>query len=74
MTYDAAISRATIAAIWRMWREKPGTIVVPGHDIPMRIDGDEPRYLGTRQAVLKAWFGRDMTTMTEIDLTGGASA
>ncbi len=36
----------------------------------MRIDGDEPRYLGTRQAVLKAWFGRDMTTMTEIDLHG----
>lgn len=71
MTYDAAISRATIAAIWRMWREKPGTIVVPGHDIPMRIEGDEPRYLGTRQAMLKAWFGRDMTTMTEIDLTGG---
>src|SRR5882757_8342654 len=69
MTYDAAVSRATIDAIWRMWREKPGTIVVPGHDIPMRIDGDEPRYLGTRKAMLNAWFGRDMTTLTKIDLT-----
>lgn len=57
-----------------MWREKPETIVVPGHDIPMRIDNGEPHGLGTRQAVLKAWFGRDMITMTEIDLTCGASA
>jgi len=35
MTYDAAISTESIEAIWRMWRKRPGTILVPGHDIPM---------------------------------------
>lgn len=69
MTYDAAISRETIEAIWQMWREKPGTIVVPGHDIPMHIDGGEPRYLGTRKAILSAWFGRDLATTTSFVLT-----
>ncbi|MGL4812965.1 MAG: MBL fold metallo-hydrolase [Beijerinckiaceae bacterium] len=71
MTYDAAISRATIAMIWTLWRERPGTIVVPGHDLPMVLEQDAPRYLGQRKAAIRAWFGNDMTTLTTFDLTGG---
>lgn len=70
MTYDAAISRATIGMIWNKWRERSGTVVVPGHDLPMVLDGNEPRYLGKRKASIRAWFGKDIATLTELDLTG----
>jgi hypothetical protein len=30
--YDIAI-----AAIWTIWRRQPGSMLVPGHDIPMMI-------------------------------------
>jgi N-acyl homoserine lactone hydrolase len=33
MTYDAPVSKASIDAIWAMWRKRPGNIVVPGHDV-----------------------------------------
>ncbi len=71
MTYDPAISRASIAMIWHLWRQRPGTLLVPGHDLPMVLDGDEPRYVGRRNAGIKAWFGRDMQTLTTFDLAGG---
>ena len=35
MTYDAAVSCATVATIWTLWRARPGNIVIPGHDLPM---------------------------------------
>lgn len=68
MTYDAAVSRATIEMIWAKWRERPGTVVVPGHDLPMVLEGREPRYLGKRKASIRAWFGKDIATLTELDL------
>jgi N-acyl homoserine lactone hydrolase len=73
MTYDPAISRASIAMIWRLWRQRPGTILVPGHDLPMVLENDAPRYLGQRKAGIRAWFGDDMRTLTTFDLSGEAS-
>lgn len=72
MTYDAAVSGASIAAIWDRWRERPGTILVPGHDLPMVLENGEPRYLGRRKAGIRAWFGRDMQTLEDFDLSGTA--
>lgn len=68
MTYDPAISRTSIEMIWTLWRKRPGTVVVPGHDLPMVLENDEPRYLARRKAGIKAWLGRDMQTLTEFDL------
>lgn len=73
MTYDAAISRASIRMIWSRWKQRPGTILIPGHDLPMVLDGDVPRYLGKRKASIRAWFGDDMHSMTEFDLTHSRS-
>ncbi|WNJ91556.1 MBL fold metallo-hydrolase [Bosea sp. 685] len=69
MTYDPAVSKATIEMIWSRWCERPGTVVVPGHDLPMILDDDKPRYLGKRTASIRAWFGKDMASQSEIDLT-----
>ena len=74
MTYDAAVSRASIEMIWDRWRARPGTVVVPGHDMPMALIDGKPHYLGKRRASIRAWFGEDMTTLTDIDLAAGGQS
>ncbi|TDR90120.1 MBL fold metallo-hydrolase [Enterovirga rhinocerotis] len=68
MTYDPAVSRASMEAIWTMWRKRPGTILVPGHDMPMVLDADEPRYLRGQEAAISSWFDRtlDKTTLFQL--------
>ncbi len=69
MTCDAAASAASIERIWKLWRRRPGTIVVPGHDVPMVQEDGTCRYLGRRQAAITAWFGDDMERTTLFELT-----
>jgi N-acyl homoserine lactone hydrolase len=69
MTYDPAVTRATIEMIWEFWRRRAGTVLVPGHDMPMVLDGGTPKYLGKREAAITAWYGDDMETTTLFNLT-----
>jgi N-acyl homoserine lactone hydrolase len=69
MTYDAAISKASIYMIWTLWRKRPGTIVVPGHDVPMVLENGQTKYIDKREAAISAWFGDDMETTTLFKLT-----
>ena len=69
MTYDPAVSSATVAAIWALWRKRPGNIVIPGHDIPMALKDGQPQYLAKREDAIKAWFGDDIDTMTTLELS-----
>ncbi|PCI02929.1 MAG: MBL fold hydrolase [Hyphomicrobiales bacterium] len=69
MTYDPAITRASIATIWKLWEAKPGSIVVPGHDLPMILEDGKPRYLGEREAAIQAWYGEGLDETTIISLT-----
>jgi N-acyl homoserine lactone hydrolase len=70
MTYNAAVSRASIEMIWGLWRARPGNVLVPGHDLPMVLDTDgKTRYLGTRDAAIKAWYGDSMDQTTVFALT-----
>jgi N-acyl homoserine lactone hydrolase len=72
MTMDSDASRASLETVWRLWRETPGMIVVPGHDLSMHLDADgRPEYLGERQAAIAAWFDEDLSVTTPIDLTEG---
>ena len=68
MTFDASVSRASIEHIWSLWTARPNNILVPGHDLPMVLDGGEPRYLGTREAAIRAWFGEDLNQTTVISI------
>lgn len=72
MTYDPVVSRRSIEMIWELWRRKPGSVLVPGHDLPMVIDGGTPRYLCEREAAVTAWFGDDMNQTTLISLVAAA--
>lgn len=69
MTYDPAITAATIEMIWSHWKRRPGSIAVPGHDVPMILDNGKPHYIGKREAAIKSWFGDDMETTTLFNLT-----
>jgi glyoxylase-like metal-dependent hydrolase (beta-lactamase superfamily II) len=69
MTYDASVSAATLATIGALWRRRLGSILVPGHDLPMVQRNGRPEYLGEREATITAWFGDDLETTTAIALT-----
>lgn len=74
MTMDAEASRASLETVWRLWRETPGMLLVPGHDLSMRLDErGRPEYLGERRAAIAAWFAEDLSLTTPIDLTEGHS-
>jgi glyoxylase-like metal-dependent hydrolase (beta-lactamase superfamily II) len=67
-TYDPALSSASIERIWKLWKKRPGSILIPGHDLPMTQEDGRIEYIGKREARLKAWFGEDIETTTLIDL------
>jgi len=69
MTYDAAVSKASIDKIWAFWRKRPGNIVVPGHDVPMVLENGMPKYIDKREAAITAWYGDDMESTTLFKLT-----
>jgi glyoxylase-like metal-dependent hydrolase (beta-lactamase superfamily II) len=68
MTYDPAISAASIDAIWSAWRERPDTVLIPGHDLPMLQESGVIHYIGEREAAISTWYGDDMETTTLIQL------
>jgi N-acyl homoserine lactone hydrolase len=67
-TYDAKASSASIEMIWEFWRRREGSILVPGHDLPMTQKNGRIAYIGEREAKLKVWFGEDLETTTVIEL------
>jgi glyoxylase-like metal-dependent hydrolase (beta-lactamase superfamily II) len=69
MTYDAAISKKSIDMIWTLWRQRPGNIVVPGHDLPMVLENGQTKYIDKREAAISAWYGDDMEKTTLFKLT-----
>ena len=67
-TYDAAQSAKSIERIWELWKKRPGSVLIPGHDLPMTQKDGKIAYLGKRQAALKMWFGDDLERTTTIEL------
>ncbi len=68
MSYDQGVSRVSMQTMWELWRQKPGTIVVPGHDVPMVLEAGKPAYIGERAAAISSWFGEtlDQTKVFEL--------
>ncbi len=71
MTYDPAVSRATIDTVWEMARRHPGCLLVPGHDVPLAVENGVPRPLGRHRAGIRSWFGERLSDMTGFDLAPG---
>jgi glyoxylase-like metal-dependent hydrolase (beta-lactamase superfamily II) len=60
MTSDLSLSTASIQTIWDLWSRRPGTVLVPGHDMPMVLENGVARYIQKREAAINAWFGDDL--------------
>ena len=73
MSYDPEVSRASIDAIWAFWTRKAGSILVPGHDLPMIQENGDPRYLGRREAVIRVWYSNDLNETTVFSLLPDAA-
>ena len=69
MTYDAAVSAQTVERVWELWRRRPGTILIPGHDMPLMLDGDKIVTLGHRQAGIRAVFRDSLDDPTMFNVT-----
>ena len=74
-TLDVQASSDTMKRIWSIWKRVPETLLVPGHDLGMKLnDSNEPFYVGERLAAINAWFG-DTLEPVRINLCcGGRSA
>lgn len=64
MVMDEDAMHRSMEAIWTLWQERPGTLLVPGHDLPMKLEDGRPNYIGTRQAGVSAWFGDELEQTT----------
>jgi glyoxylase-like metal-dependent hydrolase (beta-lactamase superfamily II) len=70
MTMDQGASEASLDAAWALWRKVPGTLLIPGHDLTMRLGaGGKPEYVGQRRAGIKSWFDEDLEVMAEFDIS-----
>jgi N-acyl homoserine lactone hydrolase len=67
-TYDKAATARSIEDVWKRWRARPGSIVVPGHDLPMKLHDGRPVYLGKREAAIVAWYGDELEQTTLLQL------
>jgi glyoxylase-like metal-dependent hydrolase (beta-lactamase superfamily II) len=67
-TYDAAQSTKSIERIWELWKKRTGSVLIPGHDLPMTQKDGKISYVGKRRAALKMWFGDDLEMTTLIEL------
>jgi N-acyl homoserine lactone hydrolase len=69
LTENRAASEASVRMVRDLWHATPGAILVPGHDLPMRVGPDgQPEYVARRAAGVEAWFGADLADMTRFDL------
>jgi len=68
MTYDATVTAQSIETMWALWRQRPGTLLVPGHDLPMMLDDGQPVFVGKRQAAIESWFDDSLEKTTRFEL------
>jgi glyoxylase-like metal-dependent hydrolase (beta-lactamase superfamily II) len=69
ISYDQKVSRTSIERIWDLWRGKTGSMVVPGHDLPMILENGQPKYIGAHDAAISSWFGDTLDQTTLFRLT-----
>jgi glyoxylase-like metal-dependent hydrolase (beta-lactamase superfamily II) len=69
MTMDAAAHRASIARLRAAWASVPGTVLMPGHDVPMVLRDGRPEPQCELAAGITAWFGEDLSKTTHFALT-----
>jgi glyoxylase-like metal-dependent hydrolase (beta-lactamase superfamily II) len=61
---------AAIARLKALWHAQPGTVLLPGHDLPLVLDAEgRPAPQAPRAMSVEAWFGKTLEEATRFDLT-----
>lgn len=68
MTLDPALSAVAIEKVWAIWRSRPGSIIIPGHDAPLLLQDGNAVLLYPRQGAIAANFGDSLHDVTTINL------
>ncbi len=69
LTMDAKVSGRSIAAVKTLWEERPGTILIAGHDLPMMNVEGSGKLIGTRRAGITARFSESFDDETKFVLS-----
>jgi N-acyl homoserine lactone hydrolase len=67
-TAETETSRRSLELILERWREDPRTIVIPGHDLPLRFRDGRAETIGERTNSLQARLGEDFDDVTDFPL------
>ena len=67
-TLDEEASAQSIRAVATLWKERQGTVLICGHDLPMVNEGGAPRLVGERRASITAWLDADLGKVSEFTL------
>ncbi|CUR58468.1 putative Metallo-beta-lactamase [metagenome] len=70
---DSVASHLAITLVRARWLAEDGSVVVPGHDLPLAWRGGESVQLGEREASVEARFGTDLAERALIRLQDSAS-
>jgi N-acyl homoserine lactone hydrolase len=68
MTLNLSDSQHSIDYLWSLWKKRENSILVPGHDIPLKLVNGEPVYVHERKADLQYWFSDTLEDYTTIEL------
>lgn len=63
-------SRRTIIRLRSLWMDRPGAILICGHDLPIRNEAGGARVLGLRRVGISAWLGASLDEISHITLSG----
>ncbi|ARD49055.1 MBL fold metallo-hydrolase [Sporosarcina sp. P33] len=69
MTLNLEESKASIQYIWNLWEAKQDSLVIPGHDIPMKLENGVPVYVLERRADLQCWFSSTLNDVFKAKIT-----
>ena len=69
MTFDPAVSAATIENVWSVWRRRAGSILIPGHDAPLLLQDNEAVLLRERKGGIAATFEDSLQDITTFDVS-----
>ncbi len=68
MSLDDGHRGASFDRIWTWWAARPGSVLVPGHDLPMVQDAGTVRYVAERDAAIRAWYDDTLEKTTIVSL------
>ncbi len=63
-----SVTAKSIESMWTLWRQRPGTLLVPGHDLPMLLEDGKLVFVGQRQAAIESWFEDALEKTTRFEL------